>query len=134
MIMKSKILKRFLLILTIMLGQQYGYAQMYVSPNSYVFADNASVYIKQDLELNAANSNFYLRNDAQLLQGTALSGANKGVGNLSVYQEGTVNNYQYNYWCSPVGNTLSATAINNPFGIAQLKDVTGLIKVIIQLF
>jgi hypothetical protein len=26
-------------------------------------------FVKQQLELNAASSNFYLRNDAQLLQG-----------------------------------------------------------------
>ncbi len=101
-------------------------AQMYVSPNTYLFASNEHVYVTGDVELNASTSNIYLRNDAQLLQGTAGAGANKGVGDLSVYQEGTVNNYLYNYWCSPVGNTLSSTAVNNPFGISQLKQATGL--------
>ena len=101
-------------------------AQLFVSPNSYVFADNQILFVTQDVELNAATSNLYLRNGSQLMQGTAAIGNNKGLGDLSVFQEGTVNNYLYNYWCSPVGNTLTATSINNPFGISQLKEVTGL--------
>jgi hypothetical protein len=102
-------------------------AQIYVSPNSYIFANNQLLFVTQDVELNAAaTSNLYLRTGAQLLQKTTAAGANKGLGDLSVYQEGTVNNYQYNYWCSPVGNTLTSTTVNNPFGISQLKQVTGL--------
>ncbi len=93
---------------------------MYVKANTYVYASNQYVYVKNDIELNASTSNFYLRNDGQLLQGTTGSGANKGLGSLSVFQEGTVNNYQYNYWCSPVGNVASSTTVNNPFGITQL--------------
>ncbi|MFV8368200.1 T9SS type A sorting domain-containing protein [Flavobacterium sp. LB2R40] len=100
-------------------------AQVYVSPNSYVFVNNEVVFIKQDLELNAANSFFYLRRDAQLLQGSSTIGTNKGLGNLSVFQEGTTNNFQYNYWCSPVGGN-SAAAGNSPFGITQLKDIVDL--------
>lgn len=124
--MMPKILKGLFLLVAGFTFQGQANAQMYVSPNSYVFANNEVVFVKQDLELNAGTSNFYLRNDAQLLQGTAAAGANKGVGELSVYQQGTVNNYQYNYWCSPVGNIASSTSVNNPFGITQLKDVTGL--------
>lgn len=97
---------------------------MYVKANTYVYASNQYVYIKNGLELNASDSNFYLRNDGQLLQGTTGAGANKGVGSLSVFQEGTVNNYQYNYWCSPVGNVASSTSINNPFGIGLLGRPT----------
>jgi hypothetical protein len=124
--MKLNLLKGTLLLTVAMFSQQELFAQMYVSPNSYVFVNNEQLFVKGDVELNSATSNMYLRNDAQLLQGTAASGVNKGVGNLSVYQEGTADGFDYNYWCSPVGNTLSATAVNNPFGIAQLKDITGL--------
>jgi hypothetical protein len=95
-------------------------AQMYVGPNTYVFASNQYVSIKQDLELKATTSNFYLRGNGQLLQGTTGSGTNKGMGSLSVFQEGTANNFQFNYWCSPVGNTNTSTSTNNPFGISQL--------------
>jgi hypothetical protein len=123
--MDSKILKKTLLIVTGFLFQSNINAQMYVSPNSYVFASNEVVYVKQDLELNAASSNFYLRRDAQLLQGSTAAGTNKGVGDLSVFQEGSTNNFQYNYWCSPVGGNI-ASAGNSPFGITQLKDIVDL--------
>nr|WP_294934433.1 T9SS sorting signal type C domain-containing protein [uncultured Flavobacterium sp.] len=124
--MKSKLLNLTLLLVVAMFNQQELLAQMYVSPNSYVFVKNEQVFVKGDLELNSATSTMYLRDEAQLLQGTTGTGANKGVGNLSLYQEGTADGFDYNYWCSPVGNTLSSTAVNNPFGISQLKDVTGL--------
>jgi hypothetical protein len=97
---------------------------MYVKANTFIYASNQYVYIKNDLELNASDSNFYLRNDGQLLQGATGTGANKGIGSLSVFQEGSVNNYQYNYWCSPVGNVSSSTSGNNPFGIGLLGRPT----------
>ncbi|MFV7234560.1 T9SS type A sorting domain-containing protein [Flavobacterium sp. ZB4R12] len=113
------------MIVTGFLFQSNVNAQMYVSPNSYVFASNEVVFIKQDLELNAASSNFYLRKDAQLLQGSTTAGTNKGIGDLSVFQEGTTNNFQFNYWCSPVGGNIAAAG-NSPFGITQLKDIVDL--------
>ena len=123
--MSSKILNITLLLVAGFLFQGQGYSQdMYVSPSTYVYVANQYVYIKNALELNASTSNFYLRKDGQLLQGTTGSGANKGVGSLSVIQEGTVNNYQFNYWCSPVGNTATSNSINNPFGIPQLGRPT----------
>ena len=123
--MYPKLLKRMLFISSVLFLQQTANAQMYVSPNSYVFASNEVVFVKQQLELNAANSNFYLRNDAQLLQGATTASTNSGVGNLSVFQEGSTNNFQYNYWCSPVGGNV-ATAGNSPFGITQLKNIVDL--------
>jgi hypothetical protein len=48
------------------------------------------------------------------------------MGTLSVFQEGSVNNYQYNYWCSPVGNVSTSTSTNNPFGISLLGRPTTL--------
>lgn len=95
-------------------------AQMYVSPNTYMYVNDQYVYVTGNVELNAATSNVYLRNQSQLLQGTAaVGGANTGLGALSVFQEGTVNNFQYNYWCSPVGASLAAVG-NSSFGITQL--------------
>ncbi|TDE29792.1 T9SS type A sorting domain-containing protein [Flavobacterium ranwuense] len=123
--MNSKLLKIALLIVTGFFLQNGANAQMYISPNSYVFANNEVVFIKQQLELNAANSNFYLRKDAQLVQGSTSAGANKGLGSLSVFQEGTTNNFQFDYWCSPVGGS-NATAGNTAFGITQLKDIVNL--------
>ena len=122
--MRSKILKKALLIMTGIFIQSSVNAQMYIGPDSYVFASNEVVFLKQQLELNATTSNFYLRKDAQLLQGTTVAGANKGTGSLSVFQEGSTNNFQYNYWCSPVGNA-SALIGNEPFGITMLHRPTG---------
>jgi hypothetical protein len=119
--MNSRILNKILLLVAGILFQDQGYSQdMYIKANTYVYASNQYVYIKNDLELNVSTSNFYLRNEGQLLQGTTGSGANKGLGTLSVFQEGSVNNYQYNYWCSPVGNVATSTSTNNPFGITLL--------------
>ena len=103
--------------LLVCLASNAVFSQMYVGANSYVYNKGSMVYIKGDLELNATTSNFYLRNEGQLLQGgTTVGGVNKGVGNLSVFQEGTANNFGYNYWCSPVG-VAAATAGNNSFAL-----------------
>ncbi len=98
-------------------------AQLFVKSGSYIFNKASSVYVKGNVELNGS-SNFYLRNEGQLLQGTTTSSMNKGTGKLSVFQEGTVNNYAYNYWCSPVGNA-SASDGNEPFGITMFNVPTG---------
>lgn len=128
--MSSKILNRSFLFVAGFLFQSHANAQMFVGANTNVFVNNEVVYVKQNVELNAATSNFYLRQDGQLLQGSEFQRSesqskNKGMGNLSVFQEGTTNNFQYNYWCSPVGGNLASEG-NAPFGITQLKDITGL--------
>lgn len=92
------------------------YCQLYVSSNSYVFVKNQYVFVNQDVDLQN-NGFFYLRNEGQLLQGTTASSANKGLGKLSVFQEGTSDNFDYNYWCSPVGNA-STSVGNENFGIS----------------
>lgn len=123
--MNSKTLKISLMLFAGVLLHYQAYSQdMFVKANTYVYASNQYVYVKNALELNATTSNFYLRNGGQLLQGTNGVGANRGVGSLSVFQEGTVNNYQFNYWCSPVGNIATPTTVNNPFGITLLGRPT----------
>lgn len=117
--MKKKI---FCLLSFLMVGAVY--SQMYVAPNSYMYVGDQFVYVTGNVELNAATSNIYLRKDGQLLQGTAaVGGSNIGLGALSVYQEGSVNNFQYNYWCSPVGGSLAVSG-NSAFGIPQLGAPT----------
>ena len=100
------------------------FSQLYVGQNSYVYAKNALLYVKQDVKItenvlpSSINGKLYLRNEAQLLQGTTGTSANAGTGRLSVFQEGTVSQYCYNAWCSPVGNP-SATGQNEPFDIGM---------------
>ncbi|MBS7785706.1 T9SS type A sorting domain-containing protein [Flavobacterium sp. CYK-55] len=102
---------------------QTGSAQLYVGSNSYVFNKGSLLFVKGNLELNAASSNFYLRNQGQLLQGTTSTSNNRGLGKLSVFQEGTTNNFAYNYWCSPVGGSAGVSG-NEAFGIAMLNQPT----------
>jgi hypothetical protein len=118
--MKSKKQNKLFLVILGFLIHTFTNAQVFVGANTNVLVNNQVFYVKQDLELSAVTSNFYLRNQSQLLQGTTGTGTNKGLGSLSIFQEGTVNNFQFNYWCSPVGNIDSSTSINNPFGITQL--------------
>jgi hypothetical protein len=109
--------------LTIICCQSF--SQLYVSSNSFVYNKGAVVFVNRDVNLQN-NGNLYLRNEGQLIQG--LDGStyrNTGLGKVSVFQEGTVNNYAYNYWCSPVGNA-SATLGNESFGITMLNRPTTL--------
>nr|WP_294781252.1 T9SS type A sorting domain-containing protein [uncultured Flavobacterium sp.] len=76
------------------------------------------MYVKQNLHLNT-DSNLYLRNNAQFIQGGSTVSTNTGLGKLSVYQEGTSDNFDYNYWCSPVGVPSNASG-NTNFGISLL--------------
>ena len=114
--MKKNIYLLSLLLVTLF-GFQNTVAQLYVSPNSYMYVADNYVYVKQDINLQN-DGNVYLRNESQLLQGTSGSSTNQGTGKLSVFQEGTVNNFAYNYWCSPVGD-LAGTG-NGLFGVSML--------------
>lgn len=95
------------------------FAQMYVGSNTPVYVKNQILFVQQNINL-AANSNLYLRNLSQLVQGTAGTSTNSGTGTISVYQEGSSDNFDYNYWCSPVG-VGSVTAGNSNFGITLLN-------------
>lgn len=110
-------MKKVLGLIFCLVMSPYSYSQLFVSTDSYVFVKNQFVYVTQDVNLQP-NGLFYLRNEGQLLQGTTMSSANKGLGKLSVFQEGTSDNYDYNYWCSPVGNA-SITPGNENFGITM---------------
>ena len=111
-------MKNLLLVAILALGFT-AKAQLFVKPTdsnaaSYVFVNNTFIYVENDVELESNQSltattdkgipNILLRNNAQLLQGEGtISKNNKGTGEISIYQEGTVNNFDYNVWGSPVG-------------------------------
>lgn len=112
-------MKTAILILCVIFSVNSVSAQLYVK-DTYVFNKGAMIYVKDYVELNTTASNIYLRNEGQMLQGsTASGGVNRGVGFLSVFQEGTANNYGYNYWCAPVG-VPSAPTGNNSFVLDQV--------------
>ena len=116
-------MRKFALILMAVLISQSGLAQLYVN-NNFVFVADKYLYVKQDLNIQSTG-NFYLRNESQLLQGKTGASANSGTGKLSVFQEGTVNNFAYNYWCSPVGNSIFMSG-NGNFGITMLEQPTAI--------
>jgi len=100
------------LILLAVCSITFAQSDLYVSNDSYVYVDGtaftsgptvAPLFVTDDVNINTTG-HIYLRNEAQLLQGTAtIASTNNGNGKLSVFQTGTSNTYMYNYWCSPVG-------------------------------
>lgn len=99
----------------------FSFAQLFVRNDAYVFAKDQVLFVEDHIILREPATKLYLRDDAQLIQGSGTTG-NSGLGQLSVYQRGTVNAYAYNYWCSPVGYVLEPnntvplnTSINNHF-------------------
>jgi len=116
-------MKTALFIFSILFSINSVFAQLYVKDN-YVFNKGTVVYSTGNLELNTTNSNFFLRNEGQFVQGTTGTSTNIGLGKLSVFQEGTANNFIYNYWCSPVGKATAATSGNEDFGITLLNVPT----------
>ena len=120
-------MKLFYSIIIFLFLGQLSFAQLTVRNDAYIFATDIQVYVEDDVNLTEANSTFYLRDEAQLIQGSGNTG-NSGVGKLSVYQEGTVNNYAYNYWASPVGNVDANTTGNRTFtpnkNIYDVVDLT----------
>ncbi|MCT4629453.1 T9SS type A sorting domain-containing protein [Winogradskyella sp.] len=96
-------------------------AQLSVRNNAYVFVNDQVLFVEDDVNLEETTAKLYLRSEAQLLQGTGTTG-NSGQGELSVYQNGNVNQWAYNYWCSPVGGILAINSVNNNFRINQLDD------------
>ncbi len=116
-------MKTTLLVFCALFSLNTTFAQLYVK-DAFLYNKGAMVYVRDYVELNTATSFIYLRNEGQLLQGsTVLNGVNRGLGNLSVFQEGTVNNFAYNYWCSPVGNP-STFARNENFGVSLFNVPT----------
>ncbi|WP_225585469.1 secretion protein [Flavobacterium sp. MDT1-60] len=114
-------MKKTLLLLSVLFSFQ-SFSQIYVGASTPIYVKNEVLYVGQNINL-ASNSILYLRNNSQLLQGTTGTSGNTGTGVLSLYQEGSSDNFDYNYWCSPVGNTAVSTG-NNNFGITLLYQPT----------
>ncbi|WP_299526651.1 T9SS type A sorting domain-containing protein [Winogradskyella sp.] len=133
---------KYSLITCLLLSFSLAFAQsdLFVSSGSYIYVDGtgftpgpnvAPLFVTDDINLDT-NSHIYLRNEAQLLQGSGTTG-NSGEGRLSIYQTGNVNQWSYNYWCSPVGNN-SATNGNEDSRVELLNDVTDPITSVPALF
>ncbi len=87
------------------------YSQLYVAPSensdSFMYVKDRLLFVKNEVELHenrneSTEASLYLRKEAQLVQGSSGENLNKGDGKISVYQQGTSNAYDYNYWSLPV--------------------------------
>lgn len=84
------------------------------SDNAYIYNKGEILFVTKDINLkdgapNIKSGNIYLRDEGQLLQGDDTS-VNKGTGIVSVYQEGTVNQWDYHFWAMPVSDPLGSTS------------------------
>ena len=96
------------------------HAQLFVKSNSFLYVKDTKIYVKDYINLES-NSNIYLRDEAQLFQDFLKnSTTNTGLGKVSVFQEGTTNQYSYHYWCSPVGDATDVSG-NASFSIPMLR-------------
>lgn len=82
-----------------------------LQPSTTLLVSGTSLTVAGGINFGAG-SILYLRAGAQLIQNDAV--ANSGSGVVSIYQEGTVNNNTYNYWCSPINNG------SGNFGVSML--------------
>lgn len=121
-----------ILLSIVFLQLSFAQADLHVSNDSYIFVDGdgftsgtdvAPLFVTNDISLSNTGL-IYLRDEAQLLQGDEAS-RNFGLGNISIYQKGTVNKWAYNYWCSPVGSP-TAAAVNDNFSASTMQESTGL--------
>ncbi|WP_164510882.1 T9SS type A sorting domain-containing protein [Nonlabens xiamenensis] len=88
-------------------------AQLTVKGDNFVFSKGVDIYVENEINLIDADSRFYLRGEAELMQENDVP--NEGNGFLSIYQEGTESNFTYNYWSAPVSDNSSATDGNVGF-------------------
>ncbi|MCT8340130.1 T9SS type A sorting domain-containing protein [Flavobacteriaceae bacterium TK19130] len=126
---------RNLLLSILILSGVSASAQLFVRPNpststdSYVYVNDVELFVNDDvnLQLNTndpdTEASIYLRNNAQLLQGSNVA-SNNGNGMLSVYQTvDETSNYHYTYWHSPVG--VPNGSGNQNSGVRRLFDCDG---------
>ncbi len=111
---------RQIYILVLFILPFLAYSQLTIKPyhntDTFLYSEGSLVFVEKEINLIAnlgenPNSNLYLRNEAQLIQGNS-NAENIGDGTISVFQEGNASNYTYNYWSMPVSSIL----LNNSFG------------------
>ena len=122
-------MRRLIVIAAFLFITATSFSQLYVSPSdnirdNYLFVKGEMLYIANNIDLEENNSsnpvaNIYLREGGQLLQGKEQNIFNTGKGKISIFQEGTSNAFDYNYWSSPV-----STATQDLFGISMLSSPT----------
>ena len=104
MIINILIMRKITLILVFTFFVSLSYAQLNVRNNAYIYVDDEIVFVENNVNLQENTTNFYLRNEAQLIQGTQTV-ANTGDGALSQLEPPKSDFFSYNAWALPVGQT-----------------------------
>jgi len=128
-------MKTLLLSATSLLFTMAAVAQLTVRPNpstsvdSYVYASDVQIFVTGAINLEknavgATEASIYLRDGAQLFQGTETN-TNTGDGHLSVYQQTFGDTWDYTFWSSPVGIADGSTG-DTDFGVGRLYNPSGL--------
>ncbi|WP_339698912.1 T9SS type A sorting domain-containing protein [uncultured Marixanthomonas sp.] len=108
-------------------------SDLYVGPNgstdSYVYVNDAVLYVENDVNLDknasgsATEASIYLRNNGQLIQGNDTAD-NQGDGLLSVYRSvDSTSAYHYKFYNMPVGVTSGSG--NSNAGVSRFFDCDG---------
>jgi hypothetical protein len=115
-------MKNFVYFLLVIFTCEMATAQLTVKGSNFIYSKGTDIFVKEEINLENTDSKLFLREEAQLIQGD--NTANEGAGIISLFQEGTSNEYSYNYWSSPVSN--QATGINGNVGFinTQIKYPT----------
>ena len=106
-------MRRILLFSFFLFSVCQSYAQLSVTPSgngtkdNFLFVEEDLLYVSREVHLMKNPSpgiepSIYLRKNAQLIQGDKQKSQNSGTGSISVFQRGTTNAYDYNYWSAPV--------------------------------
>lgn len=119
----TRLINKYFIVLAILLFCSFTiFSQdLYVDNNSYLYARDVVFFVNDDIRLETATSNIYMRGDAQLVQNSDIK--NSDLGELSIYQNQTTGIYEYNFWCSPVGVSVNGTAnVNVDFDGTNVHD------------
>lgn len=97
-------MRKITLLLSFLFCLSISYAQLNVRNNAYIYVDDEIVFVENNVNLQETTTNFYLRNEAQLIQGNQTV-ANTGDGALSQLEDIRSDFWSYNAWALPVGQT-----------------------------
>ncbi|WP_438968778.1 T9SS type A sorting domain-containing protein [Nonlabens sp.] len=101
---------------------QMAMAQLNVIGDNFIYSKGTDIFVKQEINLQAADSKVFLREEAQLMQDDNVQ--NTGAGFISLFQEGTSNEFTYNYWSAPVSDASTGTNGNVGFKNTQISYPT----------
>ena len=81
----------------------FGYVENIIfESGSILTVENNYLFVKKNLKLNGKID---LNNESQLVQDTGSTFDAASIGTIEIDQQGTSDNYKYNYWGSPVNTT-----------------------------